>query len=69
MGMVCLDFETYYDVDYSLSKISTEEYIRSPLFEVIGVAISSGGPPVWYAGADVEPALRAIDWRENALLA
>lgn len=44
-----LDFETYYDSEYSLSKMTTEEYIRDPRFEVImcgvihvvnGVAVS-----------------------------
>ena len=37
--MIVIDFETYYDRDFSLSKISTEEYIRDPRFEVIGVAV------------------------------
>lgn len=33
--LVCLDFETFYDKDYSLTKMNTEAYIRSPLFQVI----------------------------------
>ena len=32
-----VDFETYYDRDYSLSKMTTEEYIRDDRFEVIGL--------------------------------
>ena len=36
--MITIDFETYYDKEFSLSKITTEEYIRSEQFEVIGVA-------------------------------
>ena len=36
-----IDFETYYDSVYSLSKMTTEEYIRSPLFEVIMVGVVS----------------------------
>ena len=39
MNLITLDFETYYDKDYSLKKVTTEEYIRSPDFEVIGVGI------------------------------
>ena len=37
MNMITIDFETYYDKDYSLSKMTTEEYIRDERFEVIGV--------------------------------
>ena len=39
MDLITLDFETYYDKDYSLSKLTTEEYVRDPRFEVIGVGI------------------------------
>jgi len=38
MNLLAIDFETYYAKDYSLSKLTTEEYIRDPRFEVIGVA-------------------------------
>ena len=49
MDVATLDFETYYDREYSLSKIPTEEYIRSPLFETIGVSIKiNDGPTMWY---------------------
>lgn len=37
MKVACLDFETYYDKEYSLSKMTTEAYIRDPRFEIIGV--------------------------------
>ena len=39
MDVITLDFETYYDKDFSLKKLTTEEYIRDPRFEVIGVGI------------------------------
>ena len=39
MDLITLDFETYYDRDFSLSKMTTEEYIRDPRFEVIGVGV------------------------------
>ena len=38
---IILDFETYYSTDYSLSKMSTEAYVRDPRFEVICVGIQS----------------------------
>ncbi len=39
MDILTIDFETYYAKDYGLRKLTTEEYIRDPRFEVIGVAI------------------------------
>ena len=39
MDLITIDFETYYDQEYSLSKLTTEEYVRDTRFEVIGVAI------------------------------
>ena len=37
MRVVALDFETYYDAEYSLSQMTTEAYLRDPRFEVICV--------------------------------
>ena len=39
MKIITIDFETFYSKEFSLSKLTTEEYIRSPFFEVIGVAV------------------------------
>jgi hypothetical protein len=39
VDIITIDFETYYDRDYSLSKLTTEAYIRDPRFEIIGVGI------------------------------
>lgn len=55
MTAIVLDFETYYDRDYSLSKMTTEEYIRDPRFEVIGVSVKHGAEPVrWFSGTKIE---------------
>lgn len=43
--LVVIDFETYYDKDYSLSKITMEKYIRCDKFECIGVSIKVGDKP------------------------
>ena len=37
MKILTIDFETYYSQTYSLSKMTTEEYVRGDEFEVIGV--------------------------------
>jgi DNA polymerase len=55
MNVICLDFETYYDVKFSLSKLTTEEYVRSPEFETIGVAVQvNDGTPMWCSGTKAE---------------
>ena len=69
MQIVTLDFETYYDVGFSLSGITTEEYIRDERFQVIGVGIKiEEGETKWYSGDQVKPALDQIDWKNSALL-
>jgi DNA polymerase len=51
MNLITIDFETYYDRDFSLSKLTTEEYVRSDLFEVIGVAVKvNDGETEWASG-------------------
>lgn len=72
MNIITVDFETYYDKTYSLSKITTEEYIRSPLFEVIGVAVKvGGGETQWFSGdkAETKKFLKQFDWEHSLLLA
>lgn len=51
MRFVTIDFETYYSQVYSLTKMSTEDYIRDPRFEVILVGIKIGNEaPYWFSG-------------------
>ena len=67
--IITLDFETYYDKPFSLTKLTTEEYIRDDRFEVIGVAVAvDDGIPEWFSGtqAETKAFLKKFDW-ENAL--
>ena len=49
--VLTIDFETYYDREFSLSKLTTEEYIRDPKFETIGVGVKKDdGYTVWFSG-------------------
>ena len=71
MQLVTLDFETYYDVGFSLSGLTTEEYIRDARFQVIGVGIKiEKGETYWVTGShqDIQEALDKIDWKNSALL-
>jgi len=70
--LLTVDFETYYDKDYSLSKMTTEEYVRSDLFEVIGVAVKeNNGDTRWFSGThkDIEEWLTQFDWAHSLVLA
>jgi len=42
MQQITLDFETYYDTEYSLRKMTPVEYILDPRFEIIGCAVKEG---------------------------
>lgn len=69
MDIVTIDFETYYDRDYSLSKMTTEAYIRDDRFEVVGVAVKVNDQETdWYSGKDVAGFLNAIDYSDKAIL-
>lgn len=53
MDIYTIDTETFYDKDYSLSKLTTEEYINDPRFELIGLSIKKNDCAAeWYSGAD-----------------
>lgn len=70
MKLITLDMETFYDKDYSLSKMTTEEYIRDPRFQVIGVStMVDNDEPVWVSGPanTILTHLRSLPW-QNAML-
>jgi DNA polymerase len=72
VDIITLDYETYYDKDYSLSKITTEEYIRDPRFQVIGVGVKvNDGETAWITGTHgaIKQALASYDWANSAVLA
>jgi DNA polymerase len=72
MRLITIDFETYYDKQYSLKKLTTEAYIRHKSFEVIGFAykIGSGSAPVWVSGdkAHLQTVLDSLDISNAYLL-
>ena len=69
MQLITLDFETYYDVGFSLSGLTTEEYIRHERFQVIGVSIKiNEGESYWYTGDQVKEEINKIDWADSVLL-
>ena len=72
MKLITIDFETYYDPTFSLSKMTTEEYIRDPQFEVIGVAVKVGTADAqWFSGTKKKTSewLDQFDWDDAIALA
>ena len=72
MDLITIDFETYYDKDYSLRKITTEEYIRSDMFEVIGVGVKVNNKPTeWTSGTheEIYGYLQTFDWANSMVVA
>ncbi len=69
MDIYTIDFETFYDREFSLSKITTERYVRDPRFEAILLGIKkNNGPVKWIPKPLIEPFLKAIDFSKSAIL-
>jgi DNA polymerase len=73
MNLITVDFETYYDRDFSLSKITTEEYVRSDLFEVIGVSVKVNNEETEWASGTHEQIKQWLqsnfEWERSFVLA
>lgn len=72
--IICLDMETAWDrKTYSLSFMTTEEYIRDKRFKAWGCAYQYAddliGPPKWVSGKDLPEFFASIDWSTTAALA
>jgi DNA polymerase len=72
--IMVLDFETLWDIkDYTLSKLTTEEYIRDPRFHAYGLAYRWLGEKqentYWVDHADIPEFVKRIDWPTTAVVA
>ena len=71
--ILTIDMETYWDSkSFTLSKLTTEEYIRHGLFHAFGMGVhvfGSDAPTQWIRGDDLPEFLSGIDWGRTAVLA
>jgi len=71
--ILTIDFETRWSSkDYTLSKMTTEEYIRDKRFKAFGACIHELGSDSdirWVGGSDLPEFFFGIDWRRTAVLA
>lgn len=67
--LVSIDFETYYDNEYTLRKLSTSEYVRDPRFKAQMMYLKVGNKaPRIIPAAKIAAELRKINWGTHALL-
>lgn len=71
MRPVVIDFETLFGDDYSLSKMSTEAYIRDPRFQAHGAAVKWDAVtnPQWYDERELRYILKEQNWSDVFLIA
>ena len=72
MNIITIDFETYYGKIFSLSKMTTEEYVRDDRFEVIGIAVKENdNESTWYTGTfkEIKESLETYNWKDSLVLA
>ena len=72
VSTLTIDFETYYSQQYSLSKVTTEEYVRDSRFEAIGVAVKvDDGGTQWFSGTRkrTKAWLDQFDWANSIAIA
>ena len=71
--IITIDFETYWDSkEYTLSKMTTEEYIRHEKFKPFGACVhvyGSDEPIRWFGDTELREYLDGIDWGRTAVLA
>jgi hypothetical protein len=71
--ILVIDFETAWDRrEYTLSKMTTEEYVRDPRFKAWGMCAKLLGnemPPVWVRRCELQSWVNEIDWSITAVLA
>ena len=71
MEIITIDFESFYGPDYTLSKMTTEDYVRDPRFEVILVSVKLKGVTKWFSGTMQQTGnwLKQFNIQDHALLA
>ena len=71
--ILCIDFETRWSkADYTLTKMTTEEYIRDNRFKAFGACVHEYGsddPIQWIGGRDLRAFFDGVDWGRTAVLA
>lgn len=71
MRLITIDFETYWDSEHTLTKMSPMAYVMSPKTEIICAAIKvgAGETQVFFGESEVRQAFAGIDWGTSMVVA
>lgn len=70
MNYLTLDFETYYDKEINLKKMTTQAYVMHPQMEVLMVSAKFNEDPVQIIDGEQIPTFFAtVDWTNTAVIA
>jgi DNA polymerase I-like protein with 3'-5' exonuclease and polymerase domains len=71
MPVITIDFETFYSKDYSLTKMSTHDYVRDPRFETImcSFKVNDGDTVIAVGHKAVAAKFAEFDWSKCAMCA
>lgn len=70
MNYLTLDFETYYDKEINLKKMTTQDYVMHPQMEVLMVSAKFNEDPVQIIDGEQIPTFFAtVDWSNTAVIA
>jgi DNA polymerase III epsilon subunit-like protein len=69
MRLLTVDVESFWDTDYSLSRMSPLEYVMHPRFELQMMSIKYDDLPTdVFVGKEIEPVCRKIKWDEHMVV-
>jgi len=69
LRLLTLDIESFYSTEYSLSRMTNEEYVRDPRFETIMVGLKmEDRPALWIPKPQIPAVFARIPWSETAVL-
>ena len=71
MTQLFIDFETYFDPKFSLTKMTTMEYVRDPRFKVwgVGARFVHEDETTWYGEDEVQDFIDSVDWADTSIVA
>lgn len=70
-NILTIDFETYWDSEFSLSKMSTTAYVRDKRFiaHMCGIKLNKGPTTVFHGFDAIKAAFAGVDWKNTFVLA